>query len=56
MQGEEVLGPRVGNDSKDKQGHSHMVKPTRESNMKACHTMNQRSTNVKGGSNGQSSE
>jgi membrane protein required for beta-lactamase induction len=27
---------------------THMAKPSRENDMKACHTMNQRSTNDKG--------
>jgi hypothetical protein len=47
------LGPRVGKDSKDKQGHSHQRSDShgeakKRSDIKACHAMSQRSTNVKG--------
>jgi hypothetical protein len=51
--GRRGLGPRVYKDSKDKQGRSHQRRDShgeakKRSDMKACHTMNQRSTNNKG--------
>jgi hypothetical protein len=47
------LGPRVGKDSKDKEGRSHQRsdshgKGKKRSDMKVCHAMNQQSTNDKG--------
>jgi hypothetical protein len=47
------LGPRVCEDSKDKQGRSHQQSDShgegkKRSDMKACHVMNQQSTNDTG--------
>jgi hypothetical protein len=47
------LGPRVGKDSKDKQGQSHQRSDShgeakKRSDIKVCHAMSQRSTNDKG--------